>query len=595
MRKKLPVLAVLMLPFLCFSQNARNTQNAKESVHPKNPQLITSASLSTATAKMPSAYCLPSSDCADGDLITNVTVAGINNTTTCSTNGYGDYTAMVGTIVAGQSYPISVTVGDGWFERVSVWVDFNNNETFESSEFLGEIGAGSNNTVSTLTGNIAIPSTLAPGSYRMRVMVAATGSSNPAVTDPCAPGVYGETEDYTLKIAPVGCTTAPNGQYPTTTVTPNCNGSMYTITAEGWTGEYSSLNVTSGVNYTFKVSNAAYYITITDNAATPTILAGGTGQISWTSNITGVIRFYSHTSVACGSGTSATAHTRSVQCGTPPVEPDYGCDQTYSGTPDLASNIIKNTTLNYAVANDFFVPMESAAYKLESVTADIVPLSAAGGADISGFNIQIMSNSATDTPGTVIHTITNAAPASVTALPNTFAGYPTFAVKVNLGGYTLPVNAAADTRYWISLQAISASNTSMYWIGQQYTEGWNTKSNYISTDGGATWAQVTSDTAPGQHYDSNMMIDADCTVAAVSESGARNVSFYPNPVKDYLNIDSKIKVETVHIYNANGQKMPVSAKLVNGRVDMSRLAPGMYIVSTILENGKNESFKVVKK
>lgn len=595
MRKKLPLLAVLMLPLLGFSQNARNSQNSKESVYPKNSKLVAGPSLSTATSKMPTAYCLPSSDCSDGDLITNVTVAGINNTTTCSPGGYGDYTATVGTIVAGQSYPISVTVGDGWFERVSVWLDLNNNETFDADEFLGEVGEGSDFEVSTLNGNITIPATLAPGSYRLRVMVAATGTDNPAVTDACTTGAYGEVEDYTLRIAPVGCTTSPNGQFPTTAVTPNCNGSVYNITTAAWTGEYSVLNVTSGVNYTFSVSNPAYYITITNNTATPTILAGGVGSVSWTSDVTGTIRFYSHTSVACGSGTSATAHTRSVKCGSAPVEPDYGCDQTYAGTPDLANNIVKNTTLNYAVANDFFVPMESEAYKLQSITADIVPLAATGGADIAAFNVQIMSNSATDTPGTVIHTISNVAPESVTTLPGTFAGYPTFAVKVNLGGYSLPVNTTADTRYWISLQAISASNTSMYWIGYQYTEGWNTKSNYISTDGGATWTQITSATTPGQHYDSNMVIDADCTVAAVSESGSRNVSFYPNPVKDYLTIDSKIKVETVHIYNANGQKMPVLAKLNNGKVDMSKLAPGMYIVSTILENGKNESFKVVKK
>ena len=41
--------------------------------------------------------------------------------------------------------------------------------------------------------------------------------------------------------------------------------------------------------------------------------------------------------------------------------------------------------------------------------------------------------------------------------------------------------------------------------------------------------------------------------------------------------------------------MPVAAKLVNGKVDMSRLAPGVYIITTVLDGGKKESFKVVKK
>ncbi len=41
--------------------------------------------------------------------------------------------------------------------------------------------------------------------------------------------------------------------------------------------------------------------------------------------------------------------------------------------------------------------------------------------------------------------------------------------------------------------------------------------------------------------------------------------------------------------------MAVPSKLVNGKLDMSKLAPGTYIVSTILQDGKNESFKVIKK
>ena len=251
--------------------------------------------------------------------------------------------------------------------------------------------------------------------------------------------------------------------------------------------------------------------------------------------------------------------------------------------------------MNFAVATDFFVPMGSAAYYLQYVTADVVPLAAGGAADISSFNIQIMSNSASDTPGTVIYTLTNVVPSSITPLPNPFAGYPTFAVKLNLGNYSLPVNANADTRYWISLQANSASNTSIYWIGHQYNEGWKTKSNYISADGGVTWTQVISAAAPGQHYESNMTVDAECSSAAVNERDRNNVTFYPNPVKDFLTLVSETKIETVHLYNVSGQKMNISSKPENSTLNMSTLPSGVYIVSIILVDGRNESFKVIKK
>lgn len=41
--------------------------------------------------------------------------------------------------------------------------------------------------------------------------------------------------------------------------------------------------------------------------------------------------------------------------------------------------------------------------------------------------------------------------------------------------------------------------------------------------------------------------------------------------------------------------MTVASKVVNGKIDMTKLAPGVYIVSAILSDGTNQSFKVVKK
>jgi hypothetical protein len=146
-------------------------------------------------------YCTVSLDCTDDDTITNVTFAGINNTTTCSPGGYGNYTTLSpAQVTAGQAYPISVTVGEGWYERVSVWIDYNNNQTFETNEFLGEIGNGGAGV--TVTKSITIPAGTATGNYRMRVLSFAAGEDEAASTDPCmnAPDNYGEYEDYTVHV-----------------------------------------------------------------------------------------------------------------------------------------------------------------------------------------------------------------------------------------------------------------------------------------------------------------------------------------------------------------------------------------------------------
>src|SRR5690554_1365767 len=143
-------------------------------------------------------YCTPMLDCTDGDMITNVTFQEINNTTTCSPNGYGDYTDMVAVVEAGETYSISVSVGDGWSsESVSVWIDFDNNGSFDEDEFYF-IGTGSGE---ALLGDIAIPADAANGDYRMRVRVVADGADSATWDMSCDEDqFFGETEDYTIEV-----------------------------------------------------------------------------------------------------------------------------------------------------------------------------------------------------------------------------------------------------------------------------------------------------------------------------------------------------------------------------------------------------------
>ncbi len=143
-------------------------------------------------------YCTVGIDCSDGDNIAIVEFAGIENPSSCSLNGYGDFTTTVpaAEVIAGETYPIAVTVGEGWnYETVSLWIDWDNSNTFDENEFF-EIGTGSG---STVTNNIEIPSTVATGTYRMRISVIATNEPN---VDPCYYELddYGEYEDYLVNV-----------------------------------------------------------------------------------------------------------------------------------------------------------------------------------------------------------------------------------------------------------------------------------------------------------------------------------------------------------------------------------------------------------
>jgi PKD repeat protein len=127
--------------------------------------------------------------------ISNVSFGTINNSTGPEPNGYGDYTAVSSNLLAGSSYNISVT-GGTYFEYLSVWIDYNRNNVFESSENVinSDIFSG---TYSRPSNPIIIPSGTSAGPTRMRVLISLLSSQ----VTPCGGNItYGEVEDYTVNI-----------------------------------------------------------------------------------------------------------------------------------------------------------------------------------------------------------------------------------------------------------------------------------------------------------------------------------------------------------------------------------------------------------
>ena len=72
-------------------------------------------------------------------------------------------------------------------------------------------------------------------------------------------------------------------------------------------------------------------------------------------------------------------------------------------------------------------------------------------------------------------------------------------------------------------------------------------------------------------------------------------AYYPNPVKDVLNITSNKPVENVAVYNLAGQNVLANAKINNGQINVSSLPTGVYVFKLTLQGGQVETFKIVKK
>lgn len=121
--------------------------------------------------------------------------SGLDQSSTCSEDSSGNAYKVwpisgtsSGTIRQNQSYTLTATAtSSGW---ISVWIDWNQDGTFASSELIGSSSNGS------LSRAVTIPANAPSGYARMRVRSSASGSFSSS----CNSVGQGETEDYWLAV-----------------------------------------------------------------------------------------------------------------------------------------------------------------------------------------------------------------------------------------------------------------------------------------------------------------------------------------------------------------------------------------------------------
>jgi hypothetical protein len=194
-----------------------------------NPNLATQdfaafcSANSTGACNVSTNYCASKGVAPWEYAISNVSFNTLNNTSDkfkdFNTLGYSDYTNLSTTLTKGQSYPLSITPLLSWIGNLPnayarVWIDFNQNKTFEANELVLE-----KTNANPLTQSVLIPTTALIGATRMRVSL-----KNGAYPTACETFDKGEVEDYTVTISE-GTTggnlpdlTISNLVVPTTTV-----------------------------------------------------------------------------------------------------------------------------------------------------------------------------------------------------------------------------------------------------------------------------------------------------------------------------------------------------------------------------------------
>ena len=183
-------------------------------------------------------YCTPSGYGSNDDCIVRFVLGDIDNQTASnSTDGYGDYTNLSTSFDPGETATATVYGGTGSGNHAAaIWIDFNDNYEFETSERVGTTSSYINPSGAS-SGDITftIPSDAPVGSHRLRVKYEYGSSIDPTNIDPCTSSTsYGEAEDYTLTVlSPSNC--------PTPTITDiTATANSATITTDS---EASSFNV----------------------------------------------------------------------------------------------------------------------------------------------------------------------------------------------------------------------------------------------------------------------------------------------------------------------------------------------------------------
>ena len=492
----------------------------------------TACTENTYTTAATSCYCPSEPTSFDNSGITNVQV-GTTDFPSADVS-YFDHTATAVDMPQGISNNVAITFGTGYAYDTYVLIDFNNDYDFDDAGELVYTGESTADNPTTLDASFIMPLTAPLGQHRMRIVTA----DELASVDPCYSGIYGVTLDFTINVVP-----APSCIPPTALTATNIASDSANL---GWTE-----NGTSSV-WDIEWGTSGFTPTGTPN------IAGATN----TQNLPGLSpnTMYSfYVRADCGGATSTwtgpysftttcvatdVPYTQDFESATTPALPNCTSQQNV-GTGNLWT-VVSNTTYGFTTktlryswnsANDANVWFYTQGINLTGGTA--YKISYDYGATGTTFPERLKVAYGTS--------------ASAAAMTNAIDDHSSV-------DNATPINNVVE---------FTPATSGVYYFGfNAYSEA---DQFYLFVD--------------------NIVVDVQLGNNSFDNS---NFTYYPNPVKDVLNLSYNQNISQVEVYNLVGQKMTSSSfDATTAQVDMSTYASGVYVVK-VSSNNTTKTIRVIK-
>lgn len=243
-------------------------------------------------------YCTATSTSVADGYITNVTVNATNSYTMSSNSGssfYTDYSTdparLITFVKNSTGNTVSVTKtwpGTQWSFGTGVWIDYNRNGVFETTEQV--LTSPSNTTSPVVSPGFTIPPGVYNGTLTTRMRVVIRESASPTA---CGSFTWGEVEDYAVRFVDLQpCTTAPPTNISIGNITPTSAtvswlasaGATYVIRYRTGTGLWTTVTLSTPPVNIYNIPGLAESTTYEVQVAT--ICGGVTGAFSPSTNFT---------------------------------------------------------------------------------------------------------------------------------------------------------------------------------------------------------------------------------------------------------------------------------------------------------------------